>query len=186
MTAGNGTAGARRGELEYRTDRDMLRDTLGEFGEGWEIRPPEMWGEPWTAHPRRKGLPYVVGADLAELRTRLETAAAAAGLAGQLALEAEFAAWHVWRSVDDKGNPGAWWASRRGVLTQRMNECGLHATVGDVRTAAGLRVLLAEQVTLAEWAAGHDWQVPGDRARRELGLPREASEFRLAGARGAA
>ena len=48
MSAGAGRAAAseHRGDLEYRTERDMLRDLLGEFREGWDIRPPVMWGEP--------------------------------------------------------------------------------------------------------------------------------------------
>lgn len=167
------TAGDRRDELEYQTEQDLLGEVLGEFRQGWEIKNPPMWGEPWTAEPRRTGLPYVTGAGLTELRDRLRTEAKSAGLADILALEADFAGWRVWRS-----SHGAWWATRAGRLTLEMQDCGLHATVGDVRRAGELRVLLAEQAKLEAWAADHQWQVPGEQARRELGLPPEQKEFR--------
>ena len=116
----------------------------------------------------------MTGADLTGLSTRLKAAASAAGLAGMLAVEARFEGWRVFRSSE-----GSWWATRQARLTEQMQDCGLHATVGDVRRPAQLEALLAEQVKLGEWAAAHEWQIPGEQARRELGLPAEGSEFRM-------
>lgn len=177
MSAGGSTGSDCREELEHHPDgrgTGQLRDLLSEYGQGWGINPPARTGEPWTTVPRRTGLPIVTGKTLDEFALNLKAAAAAAGLADMLALEAGFPAWRVWRSSE-----GGWWATRQARVTEEMQDCGLHATAGDVRKPADLRALLIEQAKLEEWAAAHGWQIPGEEARRELDLPPEPSEFRL-------
>ncbi len=172
-----GSATEIREDLEHqRADRDKLAAVLGEFREGWGINPPDSPGEPWTTTPRRNGLPIITGGTLEELGVNLKAAAAAAGLADMLAIEAEFAGWRVWRSSE-----GAWWATRQARQTQEMQDCGLHGTVGDASKPHQLRVMLTEQAKLQEWAAAHEWQIPGEQARRKLGLPPEDSQFRSVG-----
>lgn len=182
---GGGSTGepeqAGRGHLERRPngrDPGELAELLHDFRDAWGIDPPDAEGQAWIATPRRSGFPHVTGQTAAELRARLQTAADAAGLTDMRALEEEFGGWRVWRSSD-----GAWWASRsEGRLADEQFDAGLHATVGDVRRPSQLRVLLGEQARIKEWAADHQWQVPGATARRALGLPAEGIEFTRVGA----
>ena len=166
---------AAREDLEHRREAGQLRDLIQQYRDGFGIERPAQPDEPWLGSPRRPGLPIVTGHDLDELGANLRAAAEVAALRHTLALEREFPGWRVWRCSE-----ALWWATRHQRPTPQMQDCGLHCITGGVRQYTHLQALLTEQTRLQTWAEQHHWQIPGDKARKELGLPPEPPGYRPA------
>lgn len=164
-----------REDLEHHGESGKLCDLIREYRDGFGIERPAQPDEPWIGNPRRPDLPVIIGRNLDELAVNMRGVAEVAALRSMLALEREFPAWRVWRSSE-----GLWWATRHQRPTPQMHDCGLRRIIGGVRQFAHLQALLTEQARLETWAEQHHWQVPGERARKELGLPPEPPGYRPA------